>query len=122
MAERIGTEASGLPLISAAHANPTCEGENPGHITINVESDVLNPQKSTFSEEQLKLSELEKADMSNVRKRSGMKVIFRVRRLRAHLFHCRRSRNALLLVIPQCTVVSVLLLAPLYGKAVVLMD
>lgn len=36
----------------------------------------------------MKLSELEKADMSNVRKRSGMKVIFRVRRLRAHLFHC----------------------------------
>ena len=122
MADSIGTETSGLPLIAATHANPTCEGESPGHIAINVESDVLNPQKSTFSEEQLKLSELEKADMSNVRKRSGMKIIFRVRRLRAHLFHCGRSRNGLLLVLPQCTVVSVLLLAPFYGKAVALMD
>jgi hypothetical protein len=81
MADRIGTEASGLPLIATSHLTPTCEGESPGHIAINVENDVVNPQKSTLSEEQLKLSELEKADMSIVRKRSGMKVIFRVRLL-----------------------------------------
>lgn len=99
MADRIGTKASGLPLIAASGANSTYEGESPGHFAITVESDVLNPQKSTLSEGRLKLSELVKADMSNVRKRNGMKVIFRVRRLRAHLFHCGMARSGLLFVI-----------------------
>lgn len=77
MADRLGTEASGLPLIPAEHAVPPDEISGSLHISINVD-DVLSPQKSAFSEEQFKLAELKKAEMSTVRKRGGMKLTFRV--------------------------------------------
>ena len=74
MTDKLGTEASGLPLIAAEHARNADSDANSGHIAINVDDGLLNPQKSTFSEEQLKLAELEKANMSTARKRGGMKV------------------------------------------------
>ena len=78
MTDKHGTEASGLPLIAAEYARNADPDQNLGHIAINVDDGLLNPQKSTFSEEQLKLAELEKANMSTARKRGGMKVAFGV--------------------------------------------
>ncbi len=78
MVDRLGTEASGLPLIPAEHAVPPDKISGSLHVAIAVNDEVLNPQKSTFSEEQMKLAELRKAEMSTYRKRGGMKLTFRV--------------------------------------------
>ncbi len=74
MADKIGTEVSGLPLISDTNG----EGlESGGSVSITIESP-LGAQKSMLSEAAI-LSEVERAKMSSVRKRNGMKVVFRVR-------------------------------------------
>ena len=91
MVDRLGTEASGLPLIPAEHAVPTDDISGSLHIAITVNDDVLSPQKSTFSEEQLKLAELKKAEMSTVRKRGGMKLTFRVRSDFTIQLSCRKG-------------------------------
>ena len=98
MADRLGTEASGLPLIPAEHAVRPDEIYGSLHIAINVD-DALSPQKSSFSEEQFKLMELKKAEMSTVRKRGGMKLTFRVRSDHAIHFTYRKSVNTSIFVV-----------------------
>ena len=78
MADRLGTEASGLPPIPADRAGPPEDISGTPHVSITVNDEVLRPQNSTFSEEQFKLAELKKAEMSTGRKRGGMKLTFRV--------------------------------------------
>lgn len=70
----IGTEVSGLSAISET------DGESiraAGSVSITIGSD-LTTQKSTLSEGAM-LLEMERAKMASVRKRNGMKVVFRVR-------------------------------------------
>ena len=83
MSYRLGTEASGLPLIAAKGPSIKLEDGSTTDVAIDVSDDNVLPQKSTFSEEQMKQSELKKAEMSSVRKRNGMKVVFRVSFMRA---------------------------------------
>ena len=78
MSYRLGTEASGLPLIAAKGPSMKIADESTTEVAIDVSDDTVLPQKSTFSEEQMKQAELKKTDMSSVRKRNGMKVVFRV--------------------------------------------
>ena len=95
MNDTIASEASGLPLIAAEHASPTEIRPDVRHVTIAIDEDILNPQKSTLSEERFKVAELEKAKMSSVRKRNGMKVTFRVRSDRVIQLQAQRSRYPL---------------------------
>lgn len=70
----IGTEVSGLSAISET------DGESlpaAGSVSITIGSD-LTTQKSTLSEGAM-LLEIKRAKMASVRKRNGMKVVFRVR-------------------------------------------
>lgn len=74
MADHIGTEVSGLPLISDNNGDCVVSA---GSVSITIGTH-LAAQKSNMSEGSI-LSEVERAKMSSVRKRNGMKVVFRVR-------------------------------------------
>ena len=78
MSYRLGKEASGLPLIAAKGLSIKVADGSTTEVAIVVSDGTVLPQKSAFSDEQMKQAELKKADMSSVRKRNGMKVVFRV--------------------------------------------
>lgn len=75
MADKVEIEFSGLPLIPEANGDMV---ESAGSVSITIGAP-LAAQKSVDSEGAM-LSEVDQAKMSSIRKRNGMKVVFRVRR------------------------------------------